>query len=280
MKVMTYDVVLETHLPLPQFKTGKVRDVYDLGNRLLIVSTDRISAFDVVLPNGIPHKGEALNRLSNYWFKETSSLVANHVLDVVDPRTILVKKAEPIKIEFVVRGYLYGSLWENYKQGKRMRLPRGLEKAEKLKSPILTPTTKAESGHDVELTKTDVSKEIGKSLAHEIEDVSLKIYERASRKAEANGILIADTKFEFGFCNKELTLIDEILTPDSSRFWPKEKYEVGKDQFSYDKQGVRDYLVGTGWNKLPPAPELPEHVVAETSKKYIEAYERLTGRKF
>lgn len=280
MKVMTYDVVLETHLPLPQFKTGKVRDVYDLGNRLLIVSTDRISAFDVVLPNGIPHKGEALNRLSNYWFKETSSLVANHVLDVVDPRTILVKKAEPIKIEFVVRGYLYGSLWENYKQGKRMRLPRGLEKAEKLKSPILTPTTKAESGHDVELTKTDVSKEIGKSLAHEIEDVSLKIYERASRNAEANGIVIADTKFEFGFCNKELTLIDEILTPDSSRFWPKEKYEVGKDQFSYDKQGVRDYLVGTGWNKLPPAPELPEHVVAETSKKYIEAYERLTGRKF
>ncbi len=280
MKTTAYDVVLETHLPFPQFKKGKVRDVYDLGDRLLIVSTDRISAFDVVLPNGIPFKGEALNRLSNYWFQETRKIVPNHVIDVVDPRTVLVKKAEPVKIEFVVRGYLYGSLWENYCQGKSTDLPKGLKKAEKLKNPILTPTTKAEVGHDIELTKKDVDKQIGKKLAAEIEEASLKIYERASRKAEANGIVIADTKFEFGLCNKELTLIDEALTPDSSRFWPRDNYEVGKDQFSYDKQYVRDYLLSISWNKQPPAPKLPEHIVLETSKKYVEAYERLTGRKF
>jgi len=280
MRATTCDVVLETHLPFPQFKRGKVRDVYDLGNKLLIVSTDRISAFDVVLPNGIPCKGEALNRLSNYWFKETSDIVANHILDVVDPRTALVKKAEPIKIEFVVRGYLYGSLWENYKQGKSTGLPKGLEKAEKLKTPILTPTTKADVGHDIELSKEVVVKQIGKPLASEIEEASFRIYEKASRKAEENSIIIADTKFEFGFCCKELTLIDELLTPDSSRFWQKEKHKVGKDQFSYDKQYVRDYLLSIGWNKQPPAPQLPEHVVLETSKKYIEAYERLTGRKF
>jgi len=280
MKTAPYDVVLETHLPFPHFKKGKVRDVYDLGDKLLIVSTDRISAFDVVLPNGIPYKGEALNRLSNYWFKETRKIVANHVLDVVDPRTVLVKKAEPIKIEFVVRGYLYGSLWENYKQGKPTGLPKGLKKAERLDRPILTPTTKADVGHDIELTLKDVAKQIGKASTVEIEDVSFEIYGRASRKAEASGIIIADTKFEFGFCNKELTLIDEALTPDSSRFWPKEKYEVGKDQFSYDKQYVRDYLLSIGWNKQPPAPKLPENIVLETSKKYIEAYERLTGRKF
>lgn len=280
MKSTGYDVVLETNLPFPCFKKGKVRDVYDLGDKLLIVSTDRISAFDVVLPNGIPYKGEALNRLSNYWFSETSRIVPNHVLDVVDPRTILVKKAEPIRIEFVVRGYLFGSLWENYSKGKTTGLPKGLKKAEKLANPVLTPTTKAEVGHDIELTKNDVYKQIGKSMAAEIDEVSTKIYERASQKAEAKGIIIADTKFEFGFCNKELTLIDEVLTPDSSRFWPKEKYEVGKDQLSYDKQYVRDYLLSIGWNKQPPAPKLPENVVLETSKKYVEAYERLTGRKF
>ena len=194
MKTAVYDVVLETHLPLPKFKMGKVRDVYDLGDRLLILSTDRISAFDVVLPNGIPYKGEALNRLSNYWFQETRNIVANHVLDVVDPRTTLVKKAEPIKIEFVVRGYLYGSLWENYVEGKSKGLPKGLKKAEKLKNPIMTPTTKAEVGHDIELTGKDVEKQIGEKRASEIEEASFKIYERASRKAEANGIIIADTK--------------------------------------------------------------------------------------
>lgn len=280
MKTTAYEIVLETNLPFPSFKKGKVRDVYDLGDRLLIVSTDRISAFDVILPNGIPCKGEAINRLSTYWFKETKKIVPNHVLDIVDPRTVLVKKAEPIKIEFVVRGYLYGSLWENYSQGKRMGLPKGLKKAENLSEPKLTPTTKADVGHDIELSKKDVAETIGKKLAGEIEEISFKIYERASKKAETNGIMIADTKFEFGFCDKELTLIDEALTPDSSRFWPKADYEAGRDQASYDKQYVRDYLLSIGWNKQPPAPRLPEKVVLETSRKYIEAYERLTGRKF
>jgi len=277
---MQTEIVMETNLPLPFLKRGKVRDIYDLGNRLLIVSTDRISAFDIVLPNGIPFKGEALNRLSNFWFSQTGDIIANHVVDVVDPRTVLVEKAEPIKIEFVVRGYLYGSLLDSYRQGKALNLPKGLKKAERLRNPVLTPTTKADIGHDVEISKDDVAKKIGTHLTAEIEEASFKIYEKASQKAEAHGLIIADTKFEYGFCKKELMLIDECLTPDSSRFWPKEKYQIGQDQFSYDKQYVRDYLLSINWNKQPPAPKLPEHVALETSKKYIEAYERLTGRKF
>jgi len=280
---MSYDVFLETNLPFPIFKRGKVRDVYDLGRRLLIVSTDRISAFDVVLPNGVPHKGEALNRLSVYWFNQTKNIISNHILDVVDPRMVLVKKTEPIKIEFVIRGYLYGSAWERYREGKPtcgIKLPSGLRKAEKLPEPILTPTTKADVGHDIEMTKDAVIKEIGRDMAEEIEEACLKIYERTSEKAEANGILVADTKVEFGFYNGELLLIDELFTPDSSRFWSSEKYEVGKGQFSFDKQYVRDYLESLDWNKQPPAPSLPDHIILETSKKYIEAYERLTGRKF
>jgi len=277
---MRNEVLLETNLTLPLFKRGKVRDIYNLGDKLLIVSTDRISAFDVVLPNGIPHKGEALNRLSAYWFNQTRDIIQNHVLDVVDPRIVLVKKTDPIKIEFVVRGYIYGSLWEKYQKGKQTDLPKGLKKAEKLPTPILTPTTKAEIGHDVELTRADILKEIGKDAATEIEEVCLKIYERASEKAELNGIIIADTKLEFGFSDKEIILIDELLTPDSSRFWSSDRYKVGIDQFSFDKQYVRDYLEKIGWNKQPPAPKLPLNVVNETSKKYIEAYQRLTGRKF
>jgi phosphoribosylaminoimidazole-succinocarboxamide synthase len=280
---MSYDVLLETNLPLPIFKRGKVRDLYDLEKRLLIVSTDRISAFDVVLPNGVPHKGEALNRLSVYWFNQTKNIIPNHLLDVVDPRMVLVRKTEPIKIEFVIRGYLYGSAWEKYREGKPIcgiKLPPGLRKAERLPEPILTPTTKAEVGHDVEMTKDDVVKRIGRDVAEKIEETCLRIYERASKRAEANGIIVADTKVEFGFYNGELLLIDELFTPDSSRFWPSEKYEVGKDQFSFDKQYVRDYLSSLDWNKQPPAPSLPDHVILETSKKYIEAYERLTGRRF
>ena len=280
---MAYDVLLETNLPFPFFKRGKVRDVYDLEKRLLIVSTDRISAFDVVLPNGVPHKGEALNRLSVYWFNQTKNITPNHILDVVDTRMVLVKKTEPIKIEFVMRGYLYGSAWERYREGKPIcgiKLPPGLRKAEKLPEPILTPTTKAEVGHDIEMTKDDVVKKIGRDVAEEIEETCLRIYERASKRAEANGILIADTKVEFGLYNGELLLIDELFTPDSSRFWPSEKYKVGRDQFSFDKQYVRDYLNSLDWNKQPPAPSLPDHVILETSKKYIEAYERLTGRRF
>jgi phosphoribosylaminoimidazole-succinocarboxamide synthase len=280
---MNCDVLLETNLPFPLFKRGKVRDVYDLEKRLLIVSTDRISAFDVVLPNGVPHKGEALNRLSVYWFDQTKNAIPNHILDIVDTRMVLVRKTEPIKIEFVVRGYLYGSAWERYKEGKPIcgiKLPPGLRKAEKLPEPILTPTTKAEVGHDIEMTKDDVVKKIGRDVAEEIEEACLRIYERASERAEANGILVADTKVEFGLYDGELLLIDEIFTPDSSRFWPSEKYEVGKNQFSFDKQYVRDYLNSLDWNKQPPAPSLPDNVILETSKKYIEAYERLTGRIF
>jgi len=277
---MLNEVLWETSLPLPLFKRGKVRDIYDLDDRLLIVSTDRISAFDVVLPNGIPNKGEALNRLSAYWFSETRDIIPNHILDVVDPRTVLVKKTDPIKIEFVVRGYIFGSLWEKYQKEKRTDLPKGLRKAQKLPTPILTPTTKAEIGHDVELARADILKEIGKDAATEIEEACLKIYERASEKAEPTGIIIADTKLEFGFSGKELILIDELLTPDSSRFWSSDKYKVGMDQFSFDKQYVRDYLEKIGWNKQPPAPTLPNHIVLETSKKYVEAYQMLTGRIF
>jgi phosphoribosylaminoimidazole-succinocarboxamide synthase len=277
------NIVLETHLPHPLFKRGKVRDVYDLGDKLLIVSTDRISAFDVVLPNGIPHKGEALTRLSTYWFEQTKGIIQNHILETVDSRTVLVKKTKLVPIEFVIRGYLYGAAWENYKQNKPIcgvTLPKGLRKAEKLPQPILTPTTKAEVGHDIEITSRDMEQKIGKKMATHITEVSMQIYEKASRRAEQNGIIVADTKLEFGMLGNELILIDELLTPDSSRFWPQDKYKVGKDQFSFDKQYVRDYLLSIKWNKQPPAPTLPPDVVTVTSKKYIEAYERLTGRKF
>ncbi len=277
---MTSDIVLETDLPFPLYKRGKVRDVYDLRDRLLIVSTDRISAFDVVLPNGVPHKGEALTRLSVYWFNETRDIVQNHILEVADPRTIVARKTRPIKIEFVVRGYLYGSLWKKYVDGETPALPSGLEKAERLSNPILTPTTKAEEGHDIDVQKDEILKQIGRETADEIEEICLKIYEKTSKMAESNGIIIADTKMEFGFHRDELILIDELLTPDSSRFWPAERYAVGKNQLSFDKQYVRDFLESIQWNKQPPAPVLPEHVILETSKKYIEAYERLTGREF
>jgi phosphoribosylaminoimidazole-succinocarboxamide synthase len=277
------NVVLETKLPYPLFKRGKVRDVYDLGDKLLIVSTDRISAFDVVLPNGIPHKGEAINRLSTYWFDQTKRIIHNHMIKTVDPRTVLVKKTQLIPVEFVIRGYLYGAAYENYKQNKPIcgvTLPKGLKKAQKLPQPILTPTTKAEVGHDIEITKKDVEQKIGKNLAKQIEEVCMKIYAKASRQAEANGIIVADTKLEFGTLDNQLVLIDELLTPDSSRFWPLDKYKPGENQLSFDKQYVRDYLLSIKWNKQPPAPSLPPQVIMETSKKYIEAYERLTGRKF
>ena len=275
--------MLGTDLPFPSFKKGKVRDVYDLGEKLLIVSTDRISAFDVILPGGVPHKGEALNRLSVYWFNETRDIVPNHIVEVVDPRTVLVRKTKLLRVEFVVRGYLYGAAWESYQKGKPIcgtRLPKGLRKAERLSTPVLAPTTKEETGHDTEMTQEEVENRIGKDLASEIGEICFRIYERALKKAEANGIIVADTKMEFGMLGDDLVLIDELLTPDSSRFWPRDKYEVGRDQPSFDKQYVRDYLLSVGWNKEPPAPQLPERVVLETSRKYVEAYERLTGRNF
>jgi phosphoribosylaminoimidazole-succinocarboxamide synthase len=279
----TKNIVLESNLAYPLLKRGKVRDLYDLGDKLLIVSTDRLSAFDVILPDGIPHKGEALNLLSAFWFKKTERIVPNHLIEVVDSRTVLVKKTEPVKVEFVVRGYLYGSAWEKHRNGEAIcgvKLPFGMKKAEKLPEPILTPTTKADVGHDIELIPEQVDKLIGRKLATEIEECSLNIYEAASKKAEKKGIIIADTKFEFGVLNGSLILIDEILTPDSSRFWPKDQYKIGVDQPSFDKQNVRDYLMSTSWNKQPPAPHLPESIITETSRRYIEAYEKLTGKKF
>lgn len=283
MEIDVDDVILQTDFSYPLLKRGKVRDLYEMNGNLLIVSTDRISAFDVVLPNGIPHKGEALNLLSAYWFNETKHIFPNHLLKVVNSRAVLVKKADPIKVEFVVRGYLYGSAWEKYRRGEEIcgiRLPRGLRKAEKLPEPILTPTTKAEVGHDVEMTREEMAEMIGRDLAEEIEEVSLKIYKSAAEKAESRGIIIADTKFEFGISNGEVLLIDELLTPDSSRFWPKDRYEIGKSQPSFDKQYVRDYLLSIKWNKQPPAPSLPKHIIIGTSRRYIEAYERLTGNNF
>jgi phosphoribosylaminoimidazole-succinocarboxamide synthase len=277
------NVIMITNLEYPLLKRGKVRDLYDLKDKLLIVATDRISAFDVVLPNGIPYKGESLNLLSAYWFKETEKIVQNHLLKVVDSRTILVKKTIPLKVEVVVRGYIYGSAWEKYKKGKKVsgiQLPTGLKRAENLPQPIVTPSTKAEVGHDLEITKKEVIDIIGKERAEEIEEFSLKIYESASKQAERKGIIIADTKFEFGTYMDQTILIDEILTPDSSRFWPKDSYVKGKSQSSFDKQYVRDYLSASNWNKEPPAPKLPDNVILETSRKYIEAYERLTGKKF
>ncbi len=276
-------MVTETDLSLSLYKKGKVRDIYDLDSRLLIVATDRISAFDVVLKDAIPHKGEALNRLSVFWFEKTKDIIPNHILEVVDPRTVLVRKAEPIKIEFVVRGYLYGSAWRGYKQNREIcgvSLPFNLRKAERLPEPILTPTTKAEVGHDREMTTDDVVAKIGEETHQQIEEACLRLYRRACHRAEKRGIIIADTKLEFGLCDGDLILIDELFTPDSSRFWPVDRYQVGERQVSFDKQGVRDYLESTDWNKRPPAPRLPEVIVAETGKKYIEAYERLTERRF
>ena len=283
MRIDPNNVLLESSLPYALLKRGKVRDIYESDGKLLIVSTDRISAFDVILPNGIPYKGETLNLLSAFWFNETKHIFPNHLIEVIDSRTSLVKRAKPIKMEFIVRGYLYGSAWESYKRNGEIcgiKLPSGLNLAEKLPEPILTPTTKAEAGHDIAITMEEVIRNIGEDAAEEIEEASLKIYEEASRRAESRGIIIADTKFEFGIINEDINLIDELLTPDSSRFWPKDEYEVGRSQRSFDKQYVRDYLLSIKWNKRPPAPSLPENVIIETSRKYIEAYERLTGRRF
>ncbi|MEM2865580.1 MAG: phosphoribosylaminoimidazolesuccinocarboxamide synthase [Candidatus Hadarchaeales archaeon] len=274
--------LLQSELPLKLYKRGKVRDIYELGENLLVVSTDRISAFDVVLPNGIPHKGEALNRLSVFWFNLFSD-VPSHFVEAVDGRSMLVRKASPFPFEFIVRGFLYGSAWESYAAGKSVcgvHLPPGLKKASRLPEPLLTPTTKEESGHDREVRWEEVVERLGRKVAEEIRELSLSLYERAFSLAEKRGVLIADTKFEFGSSRGELLLIDEVLTPDSSRFWPLEGYQEGKDPPSFDKQYVRDYLISVGWDKKPPAPRLPPEVVLQTSKKYVECYERVTGKKF
>jgi len=297
------EVLLSTDLPLPLFGRGKVRDTYDLGNLLLIVATDRISAFDSVLPCGIPDKGLVLNQLSAFWFRQTKDLVPNHLIEIVDDlnrldaylpegsdfdslsylvgRSMLVKKAERIDIECVVRGYLSGSAWEEYQQNGTVSgktLARGLAESQELSHPLFTPTTKAETGHDMPITNNEMKQSIGKTLAEEIEQKSLAIYNYARQYAKTRGIIIADTKMEFGLDNGNLILIDELLTPDSSRFWDASQYQAGKSQPSYDKQPVRDWLVQSGWNKEPPAPMLPPNVIEATTMRYREAYERLTGK--
>jgi phosphoribosylaminoimidazole-succinocarboxamide synthase len=276
---------------------GKVRDIYDLGDSLLIVATDRISAFDVVMPNPIPDKGRVLTQLSKFWFDLTSEIVPNHVIsaemkdfpkecqpykEILEGRSMLVVKADPIPIECVVRGYLSGSGWEEYRKTGEIcgiSLPKGLVESVKLEEPIFTPATKAEAGlHDENINFERVEKAVGKDLAQRLKSLSIAVYKMARSFAEGEGILIADTKMEFGMRDGRLLLIDELLTPDSSRFWPKKEYRPGHSQKSFDKQFLRDYLLSIGWNKSPPAPRLPEVIIQKTRKKYLEAYERLAGK--
>jgi phosphoribosylaminoimidazole-succinocarboxamide synthase len=298
-----YTVILKTDLPLPMFIRGKVRDTYDMGNHLLVVATDRISAFDVVLPCGIPLKGHVLNRLSSFWFRRTAEIVPNHMAEAVDDvhcidsylpedkrfpcpnylrgRAMVVKKVKRIPIECVVRGYISGSAWAEYSEKGTVsggQMPKNLKESQELKEPIFTPTTKAETGHDEPVTMKDIIKLVGENIAREMEQKSIAIYSHAREYAYSHGIIIADTKFEFGIDNGRLTLIDELLTPDSSRFWDAGLYKVGQSQPSFDKQPVRDWLVASGWNKEPPAPTLPDDVIEATSKRYVQAYEKLTGR--
>jgi phosphoribosylaminoimidazole-succinocarboxamide synthase len=281
---------------LPRIGKGKVRDIYAVGaDKMLIVTSDRLSAFDVVLPDPIPDKGRVLNEMANFWFDRLGHIVPNQ-LTGIDPesvvgederpqvrgRSVVVKKLKPLPIEAVVRGYLIGSGWKDYqKTGKvcGIELPKGLEQAEKLPEAIFTPATKAESGHDENISFAEVERLIGNERAAKVRDISIRLYTEASEYAASKGIIIADTKFEFGLDeDAELVLIDEVLTADSSRFWPKDSYRVGISPPSYDKQFVRDYLETLDWNKEPPAPKLPPDVIARTSEKYREALQRLTGR--
>jgi phosphoribosylaminoimidazole-succinocarboxamide synthase len=273
---------------------GKVRDIYDLGDRLLIVATDRLSAFDVVLPTPIPDKGRVLTQLSLFWFEKLRDVVPHHVIAAsgfsgelaqfaaaLEGRAMLVRRTDPLPVECVVRGYISGSGWKDYQRTGKIcgvALPKGLKESEKLPEAIFTPSTKATTGHDENISFEQAAATIGKDLAEKVRDTSLTLYKRASEHAAKNGIIIADTKFEFGLLDGQLIWIDEALTPDSSRFWPVSEYAAGKAQGSFDKQYVRDYLEQIGWNKQPPGPELPADVVAGTTKKYREAYQRITGQ--
>jgi phosphoribosylaminoimidazole-succinocarboxamide synthase len=295
---MTSSVISTTEFTSLTLKgRGKVRDIYDLGRHLLIVATDRISAFDVIMPNPIPDKGKILTQLSKFWFGQTRDIIANHLIstevddfpkevlpyrEALKGRSMFVEKAEPLPVECVVRGYLSGSGWEEYQRGGEVcgiRLPKGLVESSRLEEPIFTPATKAEMGlHDENITFERMEKVVGKDLSQKLRVVSLAIYKKARDFAETKGILIADTKMEFGMMNGNLILIDELLTPDSSRFWPKDEYKAGGPQKSFDKQFLRDYLLSIKWNKTPPAPELPEEVILKTGRKYREAYEKLVGK--
>jgi phosphoribosylaminoimidazole-succinocarboxamide synthase len=291
------DPILQLDLPgVKKVRSGKVREVFDLGDSFLLVASDRISAFDVIMPNGIPRKGEVLTQISHFWFRQFSSNVPNHLLagaedslpKLLQPfgaqlarRSMIVKKAKPLAIECIVRGYLSGSGWKEYKKSQTvcgLSLPGGLTESAELPEPIFTPSTKAEAGHDENISFAEACKITGPELATQARDLSLKIYRAGRDYARQHGIIIADTKFEFGLFEGKLILIDEVLTPDSSRFWPADQYAPGHGQPSFDKQFVRDYLETLTWDKTPPGPQLPEEVVARTSAKYLEAYERLTGK--
>ncbi len=279
------------------FKKGKVRNVFDLGDKLLIVATDRISAFDFILPSLIPFKGKVLTQVSKFWFDFTALVCPNHVIsaeaahlpaalkpyaETLEKRSMLVKKTRVIPIECVVRGYLAGSGWKEYKASGKIcgvRIPEGLRESDRLEEPIFTPSTKAEEGHDLNISFKEMQKIVGGDLARKIKKVSLELYKRASLNALSKGIIIADTKFEFGLLGEELVLVDEIFTPDSSRFWPLQTYAPGRPQPSLDKQFVRDYLETTGWDKqTPPPPVLPDAIIRKTSEKYLELYRLLTEK--
>ncbi len=294
---MSNEPLLQLELPgVKKIKGGKVREIFDLGDAFLLVASDRISAFDCIMPNGIPRKGEVLTQLSHFWFERFAALVPNHLLArAADPlpavlqpfaaqlarRSMIVRKARPLAIECVVRGYLAGSGWKEYRQRQTvcgLKLPPGLQESSELPEPIFTPATKAEHGHDENISFDQAAQIVGADLARQARAFSLKIYAEARAYARQRGILIADTKFEFGLFDGRLILIDEVLTPDSSRFWPADQYQPGRSQPSFDKQFVRDFLETCDWNKTPPAPALPPDVVAKTQAKYVEAYERLTGR--
>lgn len=297
MDIENKNIILETNLNNQNLiNRGKVRDLYDMGDNLLIVSSDRISAYDSVLPSGILGKGEVLTKLSKFWFSLTENIVQNHFItdkvteyysslkeheDIVKGRSMVVKKAKPLPVECIVRGYITGSGWAEYKkQGTicGIQLKDGLVESEKLENPIFTPSTKAEQGeHDENIDFETCAGIIGEELANKVKEFSIQLYSTAHDYAKQKGIIIADTKFEFGLIDDELILIDEVLTPDSSRFWPLALYGEGRGQQSYDKQFVRDYLTSVGWDKKPPAPELPSDIAALTSEKYIEAIDLITS---
>jgi phosphoribosylaminoimidazole-succinocarboxamide synthase len=294
---MASQVVIQTDFKdLPLRGRGKVRDIYDLGDTLLIVATDRISAFDVVMPNPIPDKGMVLTQISRFWFETTRDIVPNHLIstevedfpevcrpyqEILTGRTMWVRKAEPLPVECVVRGYLSGSGWGEYETRGEVcgiRLPEGLVESSKLEEPIFTPSTKAEAGaHDENISFGKVIELIGRERAEQIKTISISIYRRASEMAEKKGIIVADTKFEFGISEERTLLIDEVLTPDSSRFWPRDEHRPGGPQKSFDKQFLRDYLLSLGWDKSPPAPQLPRKIIEKTRERYLEALRRLAG---
>jgi len=297
---MAEQIIIQTDFKdLKLLNRGKVRDLYDLGDQLLMIATDRISAFDVILPNGIPNKGTILTQLSAFWFSQLSDIVPNHLVstrveefpavcakykDILQGRSMLIKKTIPLPVECVVRGYLSGSGWKDYQKSGAVcgiALPAGLVESSALDEPIFTPSTKADLGmHDENIDFTAAKKLVGKETAEKLSELTIAIYKKACSIAESRGIIIADTKFEFGTLNSEIILIDEVLTPDSSRFWPKDSYAPGRAQDSFDKQFVRDYLLSLDWDQKPPAPTLPENIIQKTSERYIEAYQKVSGKSF